>query len=157
MELGRSTLPTPPVCRLLVSVHGPELSISIVISRLLVHRCDNVPACTVHCIQPARSLASAGAPGPHEGAEAEVPPSPSTWWGEGSRGARRPPGYLKRCKDCPSAAFEGFDPSLRSIRALSICCPSLRPIMTVQPPGGEEYLHAAKIQDDKRTRVEILL
>lgn len=72
MKLGRSTRPTPPVCSLVVSVqrgtlHGLELSISIIVSRLLVFRFDNVTACTVHCIHPNRSVASAEVPGAGEG------------------------------------------------------------------------------------------
>lgn len=68
MKLGRSTLATPPVCSLLVSVqrgtsHGLELSISIIVSRLLVFRFDKVTACTVHRIHPGRAVASAEVPG----------------------------------------------------------------------------------------------
>lgn len=75
MKIG---LPTPPACSLVVSVqrvtlHGLQLSISIIVSRLLVHRFDNVTACTVHCIHSNGSVAtSAEVTGPHEGAEAGV-------------------------------------------------------------------------------------
>lgn len=103
------------------TLHGLELSISIIVSRLLVHRFDNVTACTVHCILSNGSVAtSAEVTGLHEGAEAGVSRVRALCGCRKSVGPRRgAPGlgerHLKWCKDCPSAAFEGFDPSMRSI------------------------------------------
>lgn len=103
MKTGRWRLPTPPVCSLAASVRrlpsrGLQLSISIIISRLLVYRFDNVPACTAR----------------YSGRGPQSLPQSVRLMGAGrAMGARRPSGL--GVKNRPSAAFEGFDPSLRSI------------------------------------------
>lgn len=180
MRSSRSTQPPPAVRNLPVWVrrppfHGLDLSISIIISRLLVYRFDNVTACTVHCVNSHWSvLTSAEVTGSHGGAEVKVSAvrAGRAWSGVG---ARRPSGlgvrHLKGCKDCPSATFEGFDPSLKSICKLSMgpllrfISPSFTPQSLKHMTGIRQsadqkwgkYLHAVKIQDQKRTRVEILL
>lgn len=95
MKVGRATLPTPPGRSPVVSVqrvtlHGLQLSISIIVSRLLVYRFDNGTACTVRCIGSSRpAVTSAEVTGLGGGVAAwsaprSPPPRPTAWSSGGS-------------------------------------------------------------------------
>lgn len=82
-------------------------------------------------------------------------------------GTRRPSGlgvrHLKWCKDCPSAAFEGFDPSLKSICELSvgpllrfrpsITPQSLKHMTEIRPKVGKISPCSKKTRQQNNSRV----